>query len=95
MPSVRESLIKYTNTYRKVTTTSWILRQEITSLVHKLREERSKCSRQEEGMVEMLKMLKSLGEIMKIPTSKAAFPNLPGCQVPSPNGPLPRSGLGS
>lgn len=90
----RESL-NIPNTYRRVTVTYWILRQEITLLVHKLKEERSKCSRQEEGMAEMLKMLKSLGEMMKIPTSQAASPNLPGCLKPSPNGPLTSSGHGS
>lgn len=36
------------DTYRKVTTTYWILRQEITSVVHQLKEERSKRSMQEE-----------------------------------------------
>lgn len=49
--------------------------------------------RQEEGMSEMLKTLKSLEEVMKI-TSQGAFPNLSGGQEPSPDGLLPGVGLG-
>ncbi|KAK1339814.1 hypothetical protein QTO34_018371 [Cnephaeus nilssonii] len=67
---------------RKVTTTYWTLKQEITSLVHKLKGERSKCSRKEEEMVEMLKTLSSLEEAVKISTSQAAVPNPPGWPPP-------------
>ena len=82
--------------YRKGTTAYWMLRQEITSLVHELKEERSKRSRQEEEMAEMLKTLKSLEEVVKTITSQGAFPNLLGGQgLISPGGQLPWSGSGS
>lgn len=80
---------------RKVTMTYWTLKQEITSLVHKLKGERSKCSRQAEEMVKMLKTHRSLEEAVKISTSQAAVQNPPGLQKPCPDGPLLRDGPGS
>lgn len=80
---------------REATTTYWMLKQEMTSLVQELEEERSKCSRQEEEMVQMLRTLESLEEVVKISTSQAAVASLPGCQETSPAGLLLRSGPGS
>lgn len=72
----------FADTCRKVTTTYWALKQEITSLVHKLKGERSKCFRQEEETVETLKTLRSPEKAVKISTSRAAVPNPPGWPPP-------------
>ena len=81
--------------YRKGTTAYWMVRQEIASLVHELKEERAKRSRHMEEMAEMLKTLKSLEEGMKIATPRGAFSNLRGGQeLISPGGPLPGLDLG-
>ncbi|CAD7678095.1 unnamed protein product [Nyctereutes procyonoides] len=75
--------------YRKGKRINIMLMEELNSLVQELKEERSK---QEEQMAKMLKVLQSLEQIMRIITSKGAFPNLPGDQGPCPIGPFPRSG---
>lgn len=94
---VKESLktLSLSDTCTKVTTTYWVLREEITSLLHQLKEEKLRRSRQEEEVAEMLKTIKSLEEVVKTSTSRGAYPNLPAGQEPSPGGPLPRSGPGS
>lgn len=51
-------------------------------------------SKQEQEMLEMLKELKFLEEIMRTTTSQGVFPNHPGGQVPSPDCPFPGVGLG-
>lgn len=79
----------------EVTATYWTLKQEITSLVQELEQERSKCSKQEEEMVEMLKTLQSLEEVVNISTSQGAFPSFPGREETGPDGLLLRSGPGS
>lgn len=68
-----------------------MLMEERTPLIQELKEERRKCSKQEEKMVEMLKMLDSLEEVMKLAAPREAFPNLPGGQEPSPDEPFCRS----
>ncbi|XP_053511830.1 cTAGE family member 2-like [Artibeus jamaicensis] len=68
------------DTYRKETTAYWVLRQEITSLVDQLKEERRRQSRHREEMAEMLMTLKALEEGVKTTTSRGAFPTLPGGQ---------------
>ena len=66
----------FSETDTKVTMDYWMLRQEITSLVHQPKEEKSKHSRQEEEITKVVKMLKSLEEVLKTSTSQAAFTNL-------------------
>ncbi|CAK7309528.1 cTAGE family member 9 [Vulpes lagopus] len=80
------------DSYRKGKRINIMLMEELNSLVQELKEERSKTSKQEEQMAEMLKVLQSLEQIMRIITSKGAFPNLPGDEGPRPIGPFPRSG---
>lgn len=80
------------DSYRKGKRINIMLMEELNVLVQELKEERSKFLKQEEQMAEMLKVLQSLEQIMRIITSKGAFPNLPGDQGPRPIGPFPRSG---
>ena len=80
------------DSYRKGKRINIMLMEELNVLVQELKEERSKFLKQEEQMAEMLKVLQSLEQIMRIITSKGAFPNLPGDQGPRPIGPFLRSG---
>lgn len=68
-----------------------MMTEELNSLVQELQGEKSKCSNQEDEMVEMLKLFESLEEVMRLTTAHGAFPNLPGLQEPSPEGPFPWS----
>lgn len=56
-------------TYTDVKRTNFMLMQELTSTIQDLKKERSKCSKQKEEMLEMLKCLQSLEEVMKLTTS--------------------------
>lgn len=89
------NVIKYTQPHwhRKLRRVNLILREELKSLVQELIKERFAQSKQEE-MEEMLKVLKSLEAVVRITTSRGAFPNQPGGQAPSPDGLFPRSGPG-
>lgn len=69
-----------------------MLMEERTPLIQELKEERRKCSKQEEKIVEMLKMLDSLQEVMEFAAPREAFSNLPGGQEPSPDDPFCGSG---
>lgn len=71
-----------------------MLMEELTDLAQELKEERSEC-KQEEEMAGLLKVLKPIEKGVRFNTSRGAFPELPGGQEPSPDGPFPRSGSGS
>ncbi|CAD7680832.1 unnamed protein product [Nyctereutes procyonoides] len=73
------------DTYRKVKRTNSLLMEKLTSLIQELKEEKSKCSKQDEEMVEMFKMPEAPKDIMRLTMSQGAFPNLP-------EGPFPKSG---
>lgn len=94
---VKESLktLCLSDTCTKVTTSYWVLREEIMPLLHQLKEEKFRRSRQEEELAEMLKTIKALEEVVNTSTSGGAYPNLLGGQEPSPGGALPRTGPGS
>lgn len=70
-----------------------MLMEELTSLIQELKEERSKCSKQGEKMVEVFKMPEASKDVMRLITWQGALPDLPGSQEPSADGPFfPRSG---
>ena len=50
---------------------------------------------QEEETAELLQVLEFLEEVVRLKTSRGAFPKLPGGQEPRPYGPFLRSGPGS
>ena len=78
-----------TVTYREMMRINLMLMEEVNSLAQELEKERVKQSQQEEEMVEMLEELKFLEEVMRTTTSHGVFPNHPGGQAPSPDGPFP------
>ena len=62
-----------TDTYRKLRRVNLILRQEVNSVVQKLIKERFMQPKQEEEMEEVLKVFKSLEEVMRISRSQGLF----------------------
>lgn len=83
------------DSYRKGKTTNVMLMKELNSLCRDLEEERAKRSQQEEQMMEMLKDLQALEDMMAFAQSQGAFLNLLGDQEPSPAAPWPGSGPGA
>ena len=73
-----------TDTYKEMRRINLILMEELNSLAQELEKERVKQSKQEEEMVDILKELKFLEEVMRTTTSQRAFPNHPGSQAPEP-----------
>ncbi|XP_032707089.1 cTAGE family member 9-like [Lontra canadensis] len=71
IPSLAES-------YRKAKTTNVMLMKELNSLCRDLEEERAKRSQQEEQMMEVLKDLQALEDMMTFAKSRGVFPNLLG-----------------
>ncbi|ELR61594.1 Putative protein cTAGE-6, partial [Bos mutus] len=59
-----------TDTYRELRRVNLILRQEVNSVVQKLIKERFMQPKQEEEMEEVLKVFKSLEEVMRISRSQ-------------------------
>lgn len=80
------------DSYRKGKRTTVMLMKELQSLCRDLEEERAKRCQQEEQMMEMLKDLQALEDMMTFAKSQGAFPNLLGDQEPSPGAPWPGSG---
>lgn len=61
------------DTYREVKRTNLMLMEERTPLIRELEEERRKRSKQEEKIVETLKMLDSLEEVMELTAPPGSF----------------------
>ncbi|XP_032706786.1 cTAGE family member 9-like [Lontra canadensis] len=85
----------FADSYRKGKTTNVMLMKKLHSLCRDLEEESAKRCQQEEQMMEMLKDLQALEDMMTFTKSQGAFLNLLGDQEPSPAAPLPGNGPGA